>query len=112
MAWFGKPEALGTQFEKFLAHMAHLALYSILLLMPLSGLLINVTRALDTSVFGLFTIPGFAERNMDMYLMILDVHSFLEYVCYALLFAHVGASVFHHFVLKDETMKRMWGKSV
>ncbi|WP_370978457.1 cytochrome b [Agaribacterium sp. ZY112] len=111
MAWFGKPEALGTQLEKFMAHMAHLALYGILLLMPLTGLLVNVTRALDTSVFGLFTIPGFEERNMQMYLMMLDVHSFLEYVCYLLLLAHVGASMFHHFILKDDTMRRMWGKT-
>lgn len=111
MAWFGKPEALGTQFEKFLAHMAHLALYGILILMPLTGLLVNVTRALDTSVFGIFTIPGFAERNMDMYLMVLDTHTILQYGCYLLLAAHIGASFFHHFVLKDETLKRMWGKS-
>lgn len=110
MAWFGKPEALGNQLEKFLAHMAHLALYGILLLMPLTGLLVNVSRARDTVVFGVFTIPGFAERNMDLYLMLLDAHTFLQYVCYLLLFAHVGASMYHHFFLKDDTMKRMWGK--
>ncbi|NMP17066.1 cytochrome b [Thalassotalea sp. Y01] len=111
MGWFGKPEALGTQMEQFLAHMAHLALYGILLLMPLSGLMLNIARARDTVVFGLFTIPGFSERNMDIYLMALDVHSFLEWICYLLLFAHVGASMFHHFVLKDDTLKRMWGKT-
>lgn len=110
MAWFGKPEAIGTQMEKFLAHMAHLALYSILLLMPATGLMLNISRARETSVFGLFSIPGFEERNMDLYLMMLDAHSALMWVCYLLLFAHVGASMFHHFVLKDDTFKRMWGK--
>ena len=110
MSWFGKPEALGTQFEKFIAHMAHMALYGILLFMPLTGLLLNLSRAKETVIFGLFSIPGFEERNMGMYTMALDAHSFLEYVCYILLAAHIGASFFHHFVLKDDTLKRMWGK--
>jgi cytochrome b561 len=101
MAWFGKPEALGDRLEQFLAHMAHLALYSLLLLMPLSGLFINMSRALDTVVFGVFTIPGFAERNMDMYLMALDLHSALEWGCYLLLLAHVGASLFHHSIISS-----------
>ncbi|WP_440877557.1 cytochrome b [Thalassotalea sp. PLHSN55] len=111
MSWFGKPEALGTQVEKFAAHMAHFALYSILIFMPLSGLLVNATRARETVVFGIFSIPGFAERHMDMYLLALDLHSALQWVCYLLLAAHVGASLFHHFVLKDETLSRMWGKT-
>ncbi len=108
MAWFGKPEALGTRFEKFLAHMAHLALYSILLLMPLTGLLANLARSRDTDFFGLFTIAGFDQRNMQLYQMAIDAHSWLEIVCYLLLAAHVGAALWHHFVLKDDTMKRMW----
>lgn len=110
MAWFGKPEGLGTKFEKFVAHMAHMALYAILLLMPISGFLINLARARETVVFNLFTIPGFEERNMGLYIMALDFHSFLEIACYVLLAAHISASFFHHYILKDDTLRRMWGK--
>ena len=110
MAWFGKPEALGNRFERFLAHMAHLALYGILLLMPLSGLLVNMTRARETVIFDLITIPGFEERSAAMYHMAIDLHASLEIVCYLLLAAHIGASLFHHYVLKDNTLKRMWGQ--
>lgn len=110
MSWFGKPEALGTQFEKFAAHMAHIALYGILILMPLSGFLVNASRGLETSIFGIISVPGLGQRYHDLYLLSLELHSLLEYACYILLFAHIGASMMHHFILKDETMKRMWGK--
>jgi len=109
MAWFGKPEAIGNKVEKFLAHMAHLALYGILLLMPLTGLLINLFRGRDTVIFNIITIPGIPETSIYLSEAAFKAHSLLEYACYLLLFAHVGASMFHHFVLKDDTFRRMWG---
>lgn len=110
MNWAGKPNALGTKFEKFMAHMAHLALYGILILMPLSGLLIAMAKAKDTVVFGLFTIPGLAERNSGLIDFASGLHSFLEIICYLLVAMHVGAALYHHFILKDETLSRMMGK--
>ena len=109
MNWAGKPKALGTKFEKFMAHMAHMALYGILVLMPLSGLLISIAKAKDTLVFGLLTIPGLAERNSGLIDFASGLHSFLEVVCYLLVFMHVGAALYHHFILKDETLSRMMG---
>ncbi len=109
MAWFGKPKAIGTRFEQFLAHLAHLALYSVLILMPLSGLSLNIAGGEETAIFGLLTIPSFDEVNLDVYLLMLGFHKSMQWVCYMLLSAHIGASVFHHFVLKDATLKRMFG---
>ena len=110
MNWAGKPKALGNKMEQFAAHMAHMALYGILLLMPLSGLLIAVAKAKETVVFGLFSIPGLAERNSGLIEFAYSTHSFLEIVCYLLVAAHVGAALYHHFILKDETLSRMMGK--
>ena len=110
MNWAGKPKALGNKMEQFAAHMAHMALYGILLLMPLSGLLIAVAKAKETVVFGLFSIPGLAERNSGLIDFAYGAHSFLEIVCYLLVAAHVGAALYHHFILKDETLSRMMGK--
>jgi cytochrome b561 len=110
MNWAGKPKALGNKMEQFAAHMAHMALYGILLLMPLSGLLIAVAKAKETVVFGLFSIPGLAERNSGLIDFAYGAHSLLEIVCYLLVAAHVGAALYHHFILKDETLSRMMGK--
>lgn len=110
MNWAGKPKALGNKVEQFAAHMAHMALYGILILMPLSGLLISLAKAKETVVFGLFSIPGFAERNSGLIDVAYSLHSFFEIVCYLLIAAHVGASLYHHFILKDGTLDRMMGK--
>lgn len=109
MNWAGKPKALGTKFEKFIAHMAHMALYGILIAMPLSGLLISLAKAKETVVFGTFAIPGFAERNSGLIEFSYQIHSFLEIVCYLLVAMHIAASFYHHFGLKDGTLNRMMG---
>ncbi|WP_022941993.1 cytochrome b [Psychromonas hadalis] len=111
MNWAGKPKALGNKVEKFAAHMAHMALYGILILMPLSGLLIALAKAKETVVFGLFSIPGFSDRNSGLIDVAYSLHSFLEIVCYLLIAAHIGASLYHHLILKDGTLDRMMGKN-
>lgn len=109
MNWAGKPKAIGNKIEQFMAHMAHMALYGILIFMPLTGLLISMAKAKDTLVFGMFTIPGFAERNSGLIEFASGVHSLLEIVCYVLVVFHVGAALYHHFILKDGTLTRMMG---
>ncbi|WP_019614350.1 cytochrome b [Psychromonas ossibalaenae] len=108
--WTGHPKPLGTKFEKFVAAMAHTVMYAIVLLMPLTGLLISLAKAKDTVVFGMFTIPGFAERNAGLIDVASTAHSFLEIVCYILVFAHIAGTSYHHFVLKDSTLTRMMGR--
>jgi cytochrome b561 len=34
---------------------------------------------------------------------------YLQYVLYALVMLHAGAAFYHHYVMKDGLMGRMWG---
>ena len=107
--WAGKPDAQGSKLEKFIAHSAHFSMYAISLAMPLSGLLIAMAKAKDTVVFGVFTIPGFAERNSGLIDFSYQLHSMLEILCYLLIAMHTCATIFHQLVLKDGTLARMMG---
>ncbi|MGF1697120.1 cytochrome b [Vibrio kyushuensis] len=107
--WTGHPPALGNQMDKFVARMAHFTMYFIIVAMPLSGLFITMAKAKSTSIFGLFTIPGFAERNSGLIEISYQVHSLLEIACYVLIAAHILGTLSHHVVKKDGTFIRMMG---
>ncbi|MCK6264054.1 cytochrome b [Vibrio sp. ZSDE26] len=107
--WTGHPPALGNHMDKFVARMAHFAMYAIIVLMPLSGLFITMAKAKSTSVFGLFTIPGFAERNSGLIEFSFQIHSILEIACYVLIAAHILGTLSHHVIKKDGTFIRMMG---
>ena len=60
------------------------------------------------SVFGLFSVPPLVEKNDIIAKLAVNVHKISVYVFIAVLALHVLASLFHHFILKDKTLRRMW----
>ncbi len=113
LAWtykVGKPDALGTPMQKFSAKSSYLLLVATMFALPLSGLLLFMAKARDLSVFGLFTIEGFITRNPQMIDIMSFVHEYLSYFTYALLAGHIVATLAHHFLIKDATITRMFGK--
>lgn len=107
----GKPNALGTPMQKFSANFSYALLVGTMIAMPLSGLALTMAKARDIDVFGIFTIPGFAERNSSLIELSSFVHEYLSYFTYALLLGHIGATLFHHFIIKDATITRMFGSA-
>lgn len=109
--------ASASRLENRLADVAHWALYALLLLMPISGYMTTY----DPTHFGLFTVPAcrdtaFAEwirtlfglTTLGLEEVMWSVHSFLgKWVAWVLVLLHVIAALFHHFVRRDEVLRRM-----
>ena len=115
LAWLkssGKPKALGTNIEKFMAKSAFAFLVVTMIMMPLSGLLLVMAKAREIDFFGLFNIPGFAERSPELINIASLTHEYLSYFAYLLIAGHVAATLLHHYVIKDATFKRMFGQEV
>ena len=96
------------------ATLLHWALYALMILMPLSGILMSQFGGRPVPWFGLFEIPAFLPENKALAGNIKNMH---EHVWWPLLLglsvAHVAAALWHHIVMKDKTLKRMlpFGKS-
>lgn len=105
------PSGLGRG-HVLLAKLGHLALYAIMVLLPLSGWLMSSARGFSVSVFGMGPLPNLLERNHDMSKFFRETHELLANGLMILLAAHVGAAVLHHFYHKNTILKRMlpWGK--
>ena len=103
------PVALGgNKFLDKISKYAHYFFYFILLVVAFSGWTYSSARGNVVSVFGLFSVPPLVEKNDVIAKLAVNVHKISVYVFIAVLVLHVLASLFHHFILKDKTLRRMW----
>lgn len=81
-------------------------LYLSLIVMPLSGMMLSLFGGHPISIYGLFTIPAISQKSAIAPIAD-DVHVVLAYVFLAAILLHIAAAFYHHFVLRDNVLKRM-----
>jgi cytochrome b561 len=93
--------------ERRAARGAHGLLYAFMLAMPLTGwLYVSALAKYPTVYFGLFTIPHLPiPKSMKGFFY--ESHELLAYGLIALLVLHVLAALKHHFVDKNDVLKRI-----
>jgi cytochrome b561 len=94
-------------YERFLARCTHALLYLLLFAMPLSGWMMSSARGFPVSWFGFFTLPDLVPKNKSLYLALLTTHEMLALTLAAVVTLHVAAALKHHFVLRDDVLRRM-----
>ncbi|WP_221076637.1 cytochrome b [Agarivorans aestuarii] len=104
------PAPIGEGIKLTMAHLGHLALYLLMLAMPISGMMMSLAGGHDVKFFGLFTIAGFAEKNVMLNELGASVHHYAGQLLYVVITGHVLAALYHHFILKDDTIKRITSK--
>lgn len=106
----GSPEALpGGKLQSLAAKSVHGMLYVLLFAMPLSGWLYNSASGFPLRWFGMPLPRLFTGFNPALKQLAHALHENLFYLLAALLVLHAGAALFHHYVRKDDTLKRMTG---
>jgi len=90
------------------AQVTHWAIYAMAVLMPLSGWLYDSASGLRALTwFGVFTVPKLAAPDRDLRGTAHDIHEIGVWILLALLAAHIGAALWHHFIVRDRTLVRM-----
>lgn len=108
--WTNPTPALPTTlkpYERTLAALTHAGLYIILFAMPLTGWMMTSARGFPVSWFGFFQLPDFVPKNDSLYNAMKETHDTLALVLYAIVTLHVLAALKHHFLLKDDVLRRM-----
>lgn len=103
-----KPIALGkVAWQNGIAEIVHNLFYLLILFIAVSGYLISTAEGQGIDVFGLFVVPAFdwqIELQADRAGV---VHEYLAWTFIVLVGLHVGAALKHHFINRDNTLKRM-----
>ena len=93
--------------QKKAALWVHIGLYICLILMPISGWLISSAADLPISFFGLFTIPTLIPASESLESLFSLSHTVIAYLLMFLIVLHIAAALHHHFIVKDNILRRM-----
>jgi len=100
--------------EAALARGAHLALYLLMLLMPVTGWLmasaspLQETYGLKNMVFTWFEMPDpFQPGGKEIEAVFKSIHAWSAFGLAVILTGHAGAALRHHFVKRDNVLSRM-----
>ncbi|MEW6765505.1 MAG: cytochrome b [Pseudomonadota bacterium] len=111
-AWrlFDRPPApLDTHstLERWTARAVHGALYALLVLVPLSGILIATADGRPIDVFGWFDVPALVSGLPRQEDMAGELHESLSWMLVGLASLHALAALKHHIFDHDDTLRRM-----
>lgn len=93
--------------QKLAAKSVHIAFYLILFALPISGWMLSSASGLPVSFFGLFVLPDLVNPSQALRELFAQVHEWIGYGLIAAIGAHVGAALQHHFIHKDDILRRM-----
>lgn len=92
--------------QTVLSKLVHLALYALMLGMPMAGWLMLSAAGKPIPFFGL-ELPALIGKNFDLAGQIKDAHVLAGQTGYALIALHAAASLYHHYIRHDNTLTRM-----
>jgi cytochrome b561 len=98
--------------ERQLSRFTHVLLYLFFFASPLSGWLYSSAAGFQTVLFGVLPIPDLIGRNRDLAEALKDVHRWINYALAMAVAVHVAAALKHHFIDRDDVLRRMLPSAV
>ena len=102
----GYPNTMST-FDKFIAHTMAWSLYILVFAIIFAGILATAYHGYTIPVWHLFTIHLPIAANKSMSHFYGSAHTVLAWVISACICLHILASLYHHYIRKDNILKRM-----
>ncbi len=93
--------------ERMLARGTHFGLYGLLIVQPLTGWLMSSAKSYSVSWFGLITLPDLVAKDERLFETLQETHEILAGTIFTLAVIHALAALKHHFVNRDEVLRRM-----
>lgn len=94
--------------SKAAAQLMHFALYAVMIAVPVLGLAMAGARSrpIDFGAWQL-VVPPFLGAGRDAAKLLKEVHEIVAQTMLALALLHAAAALWHHHVLRDQTLRRM-----
>lgn len=95
------------EWQMIAARFVHLCFYGLMFALPVTGWLMSSAAGIPVSFLGLFALPDLIPHNDDLFAAFIGIHKWLGYALVLLIAVHMGAALRHHFVVKDDTLRKM-----
>ncbi len=93
--------------QQLASHVGHTALYGLMLAIPISGWLMSSAKGYQTVWFGVLPIPDLLGKDKLLGDLLDELHGALNGVLMFIVVIHVIAALKHHFIDRDDVLKRM-----
>lgn len=92
--------------QQLSSRLLHLALYVLMIGMPLTGWLVLSAAGKPIPFFGL-ELPALIGENKALAKQLKGLHEAVGTTGYVLIGGHVVAALYHHYIKRDDTLRRM-----
>ena len=99
------------EWQKVAARFVHLCLYALMIALPVSGWLMSSAAGFPVTFLGVLHVPDLIGRDDYLFQFFVALHRWLSYGLIALTGVHAAAALRHHFIFKDDTLRRMLAAS-
>jgi cytochrome b561 len=89
------------------AHLSHLALYGLMMAMPLLGWGMESAGSYPVVLVPGIVLPPIVPPNPELYTLLHTAHVCLAYVLFLVVLAHLAAALFHGLVRRDGVFSAM-----
>jgi cytochrome b561 len=93
--------------QRNIAGATHILLYLLMVAVPISGWLMSSAKGFQTVWFGVLPLPDLLDKDKELGDLLQQLHMLLNFSMAALVVAHFGAALKHHFSDRDEVLARM-----
>jgi len=101
------PPVAMPEWQRRAAAATHALLYAFMLVIPLSGWIYSSATGVEVVYLGLVPLPDLVPKDKALASALKVVHVTLNYTLLALVTVHAGAALKHHFVDRDDVLRRM-----
>ena len=95
------------EWQQVAAIFVHLCFYALIIALPISGWVMSSAAGIPVSFLGLFTLPDLVPYDEYLFEQLRQIHDWLGYLMAACIGIHAVAALRHHFLLRDETLRKM-----
>lgn len=93
--------------QQLASHVGHMALYGLMLAIPISGWMMSSAKGYQTVWFGVLPIPDLLGKDKLLGDLLAELHGTLNGLLVFIVVIHVIAALKHHFIDRDDVLKRM-----
>jgi cytochrome b561 len=93
--------------QRLAAHASHVALYALMLVLPLVGWGMLSAGGYPIVLFGAWELPPILPPAAGLYAVLRQAHTVLAYLLFATFLAHLAAALFHGLIRRDGVLESM-----
>jgi cytochrome b561 len=92
---------------KIAARLSHVALYALMIAMPLIGWAMLSAAGYPVVLFGGVHLPPIAPQSASLHALLWSAHFYLAFLFFALILMHAAAALFHALIRRDGVFETM-----